>query len=151
MPFANRISAQIEVLARQVDRLEIDQARGVDILDDLEAAIYALRSTWAKAIASGYCETPARKPWSDSAIRLRPLGLSPHKLRHTNCSLRLALRHDPAVVAEELGHADASITYSVYTHAMRLDADERDRLRALVEGDTPAGTLAADADLIARS
>jgi hypothetical protein len=58
---ASRISAEIQVLARQVDRLEIDQARGVDILDDREAAIYALRSLWAEAIASGYCETPARE------------------------------------------------------------------------------------------
>ena len=61
MPSANRISAEIEVLAGKVDRLEIDQARGVDILDDLEAAIYALRGLWAEAIASGYCETTARE------------------------------------------------------------------------------------------
>jgi len=75
---------------------------------------------------------------------LLPEGLSPHKLRHTNCSLRLALRHDPAVVAEELGHADASITYSVYTHAMRLDPAERERLRALVEGSVASSAPGAN-------
>jgi len=40
MPSAHRISAHIQVLARQVDQ----QARGVDILEDLEAAIDTLRS-----------------------------------------------------------------------------------------------------------
>jgi hypothetical protein len=72
MPWANRISAEIQVLARKVDRLEIDQARGVDILDDLEAAIYALRSLWAEAIASG-CKTTARERLERFRDQLRPL------------------------------------------------------------------------------
>jgi hypothetical protein len=74
---ANRISAEIEVLAGKVDRLEIDQARGVDILDDLEAAIDALRRLWAGAIASGYCETAARERverFRDQAQATEPWG-----------------------------------------------------------------------------
>jgi integrase len=42
-------------------------------------------------------------------------------------SLRLAIGHDIATVAQDAGHADAVITASVYTHAMRIDEGERDR------------------------
>jgi integrase len=71
-----------------------------------------------------------------------PERLTLHKLRHTNCSLRLVLRHDPAVVAEQLGHAHSAITYSVYTHAMRVDEAEREALAALAGGTdwAPMGT-----------
>jgi hypothetical protein len=37
-------------------------------------------------------------------------------------------------VSQDAGHSDLSVTYRIYTHVMRLDGDEREQLRALVEG-----------------
>jgi len=63
-----------------------------------------------------------------------PTGISPHKLRHTFASLLVALGNDPASVMAQLGHTDPAFTLRVYTHVMRRDPGERERLRALVEG-----------------
>jgi len=63
-----------------------------------------------------------------------PAGLSPHKLRHTFTSLLVALGNDPAYVMAQLGHTDPVFTLRVYTHMMRREPGERERLRALVEG-----------------
>lgn len=43
--------------------------------------------------------------------------INPHKLRHTMATLMIANGADIKSVSEKLGHADASITLSVYTHA----------------------------------
>lgn len=71
-----------------------------------------------------------------------PTGLSPHKLRHSFASLLVALGSDPAYVMAQLGHTDPAFTLRVYTHVMRRDPGERERLRALVEGRdwAPMGT-----------
>jgi integrase len=73
-----------------------------------------------------------------------PERLTQHSLRHTYISVRMALGHDLASVSEDAGHSDMSVTYRIYTHVMRLDDDERERLRALVEGSqwAPLGTSA---------
>ena len=63
-----------------------------------------------------------------------PVGISPHKLRHTFASVLVALGNDPAYVMGQLGHTDPAFTLRIYSHMMRRDAGERDRLRALVEG-----------------
>jgi integrase len=63
-----------------------------------------------------------------------PAGLSPHKLRHSFASLLVALGNDPAYVMAQLGHTDPAFTLRVYTHVMRRDPGERERLRALVDG-----------------
>jgi len=63
-----------------------------------------------------------------------PTGLSPHKLRHSFASLLVALGRDPAYVMAQLGHTDPAFTLRVYTHLMRREPGERERLRALVEG-----------------
>jgi integrase len=63
-----------------------------------------------------------------------PAGLSPHKLRHTFASLLVALGNDPAYVIGQLGHTDPAFTLRVYTHMMRREPGERERLQALVEG-----------------
>jgi integrase len=39
--------------------------------------------------------------------------LTPHKLRHTFCSLLYALGEDPGVVMDELGHTDASLALRI--------------------------------------
>lgn len=63
-----------------------------------------------------------------------PVGISPHKLRHTFASILVALGSDPASVMAQLGHTDPAFTLRVYTHMMRRDQGERERLQALVEG-----------------
>jgi hypothetical protein len=71
-----------------------------------------------------------------------PLGLTPHKLRHTFTSILTALGSDPAYVMGQLGHTDPKFTLRVYNHMMRRGAGEREALRALVEGRemAPIGT-----------
>jgi len=71
-----------------------------------------------------------------------PEGLTPHSLRHTYISLRVALGDDPAAIAQDAGHADMGVTFRIYTHVMRLQEGDRERLRALVEGRVlaPIGT-----------
>jgi hypothetical protein len=46
----------------------------------------------------------------------------------------MALGDDLATVSRDAGHADMSVTYRIYTHVMRLEDDEREQLRALIEG-----------------
>jgi integrase len=63
-----------------------------------------------------------------------PQGISPHKLRHTFASVLIAIGKDPAFGMHQLGHTDPAFTLRVYAHMMRRSPDERERLRALVEG-----------------
>ncbi len=64
-----------------------------------------------------------------------PSGLTPHKLRHTFASILVACGEDPASVMAQLGHTDPKFTLRVYTHIMRRDPAERQRLKALVHGE----------------
>jgi len=64
-------------------------------------------------------------------------GLTPHSLRHTYISLRVALGDDPAVISQDAGHADMAVTLRIYTHVMRLQEGDRERLKALVNGGEP--------------
>jgi hypothetical protein len=63
-----------------------------------------------------------------------PLGITPHKLRHTFASILVAIGKDPTHVMQQLGHADPAFTLRVYSHTMRRGEEERTRLKALVEG-----------------
>jgi integrase len=63
-----------------------------------------------------------------------PAGITPHKLRHTFASILVAIGRDPTNVMEQLGHTDPAFTLRVYAHIMRRSDGERERLRALVEG-----------------
>jgi integrase len=80
-----------------------------------------------------------------------PERLTQHSLRHTHISLRVALGDDPATIAHDAGHADMSVTFRIYTHVMRLQEGDRERLRALVDGihwaplGTNAGSVAREA------
>ena len=76
-----------------------------------------------------------------ATIRLEQRGEDPlpprltlHGLRHTFASLLVALGEDPRYVMSQLGHSDPAFTLRLYTHTMRRDDGERERLRALVEG-----------------
>jgi integrase len=63
-----------------------------------------------------------------------PLGITPHKLRHTFASILVAIGKDPTYVMQQLGHTDPAFTLRVYSHAMRRSEEEREQLKALVEG-----------------
>ena len=63
-----------------------------------------------------------------------PLGITPHKLRHTFASILVAIGKDPTYVMQQLGHTEPAFTLRVYAHAMRRSEEERERLKALVEG-----------------
>src|SRR3954468_3392993 len=70
----------------------------------------------------------------EAGLAPTPEGLTPHSLRHTYISLRVAIGDDPATIAQDAGHADMAVTFRIYTHVMRLQEGDRDRLQALVEG-----------------
>ncbi|HWC49696.1 MAG TPA: site-specific integrase [Solirubrobacterales bacterium] len=79
-----------------------------------------------------------------------PKGLSPHKMRHTFASVLVALGTDPAQVMRQIGHRSAAFTLDVYTHMMACSPEQRERLKALVEGErrwgpAPLGRLGAAA------
>jgi integrase len=62
-------------------------------------------------------------------------GITPHSLRHTFTSLLFAIGEDPVSVMRQLGHTDPAFTLRAYAHSMGRDVGERERLRALTEGD----------------
>jgi hypothetical protein len=68
-----------------------------------------------------------------------PLGITPHKLRHTFASILVAIGTDPTYVMQQLGHTDPAFTLPVYAHVMRRSHREREALKALVEGRVLAG------------
>ncbi len=63
-----------------------------------------------------------------------PHGITPHKLRHTFASVLFAIGKDPIYVMHQLGHTDPAFTLRVYAHMMRRSPEEREKLKALVEG-----------------
>ena len=70
----------------------------------------------------------------ERGLRPLPLGITAHKLRHTFASILVAIGKDPTYVMQQLGHTDPAFTLRVYSHMMRRSEDERERLKALVEG-----------------
>ena len=63
-----------------------------------------------------------------------PHGITAHKLRHTFASVLFAIGKDPTYVMHQLGHTDPAFTLRVYAHMMRRGPEEREALKALVEG-----------------
>ena len=56
-------------------------------------------------------------------------GATTHDLRHTFASVALNAGMDVTVLAEILGHADASVTLRTYAHAL---PDARERARQIM-------------------
>jgi integrase len=81
---------------------------------------------------------PAVKRASERLVErgLQPLPdrLTPHSLRRTFASVLYALGEDPGVVMDEMGHTDPGLALRVYRQTMRRGDDEKQQLRALVEG-----------------
>ena len=73
-----------------------------------------------------------------------PEGLTPHSMRRTFISLRLALGEDVPYVMAQVGHVDPKVTLSIYAQVMFRGEGERERLEALVNGSdwAPLGTSA---------
>jgi hypothetical protein len=67
-----------------------------------------------------------------------PEGLSPHKLRHTYCSILVALGTDPGAIMDQIGHSNPNFTLRVYRHAMRRDQASKDQLKRLVGAEVEA-------------
>jgi integrase len=63
-----------------------------------------------------------------------PNRLTAHKLRHTFASLLLAHDPDPANAMAQLGHTDPGFTIRVYTQLLRRSVQERESMRALIDG-----------------
>jgi integrase len=78
-----------------------------------------------------------------------PIGVTAHKLRHTFASMMIACGEDPVSVMEALGHTDPAFTLRVYTHMMRRDKGERDRLKALVRGERVLALEAPPPEILA--
>jgi integrase len=74
--------------------------------------------------------------------RLREAGepplprVTPHGLRRTFASVLYAIGTDPGEVMDEMGHTDAELALSVYRQSMRREDGDKERLRALVEGES---------------
>lgn len=64
-----------------------------------------------------------------------PVGVSPHKLRHTFASILVACGEDPVSVMYQLGHTSPEFTLRTYAHMMRREVGERERLRSLVSNE----------------
>lgn len=74
---------------------------------------------------------------ADEALAAENLGelpprLTPHGLRHSFASLLVALGENPNYVMGQLGHTDPAFTLRLYTHSMRREDGDLERLRALV-------------------
>jgi integrase len=76
----------------------------------------------------------ANKLAEQRGLQPLPLGITPHKLRHTFASILVAIGKDPTYVMQQLGHTDPAFTLRVYSHMMRRSDEEREALKALVEG-----------------
>jgi integrase len=78
-----------------------------------------------------------------------PAGVTAHKLRHTFASVMFACGEDPVSVMEALGHTEPGFTLKVYAHLMRRDKAERDRLKALVQGERVLAVEAPPPEILA--
>ena len=63
-----------------------------------------------------------------------PDPLTPHSLRRTFISILLALGHEVPYVMEQAGHADPKVTLGIYARVMRRSPEDKERLRAVVDG-----------------
>jgi integrase len=83
--------------------------------------------------------TRANRLVEERGLHPLPLGITPHRLRHTFASILVAIGKDPTYVMQQLGHTDPAFTLRVYSHMMRRSDEEREGLKALVEGRVLAG------------
>jgi integrase len=133
-------SAQRVVTIRPLLRDELSALAATRHSDDRNAYVFAT------ATGGKHGATNIRRRVLASAVtagnrRLAKAGLDPmsehithHDLRRTFASILYALGADPPTVMEEMGHASPQLALAIYAKAMRRDPQDRERLRALVEG-----------------
>lgn len=133
-------------------------------LDDTALAVLRRHRTWVNDLAA---ELGVPKPADAFMFSLSPSGIAPlmpdhvskattraaswarvghlhlHQLRHFAATQLIAAGLDPVTVAGRLGHADASVTMNVYSHAL----ESRDRAAAEVLGAALTTAVAASAAL----
>lgn len=69
------------------------------------------------------------KVWNKAMEKSKLRRRTPHDMRHTFASLRLALGHPLAEVSKEMGHASADVTFKTYyKHMPRVSATNIDEL-----------------------
>lgn len=137
-PDAGRRNVTIRPALRQVlvDLKAQTRPKGSELLFAGMTATNFRRRTLAKAVER------ANEVLAHDELPALPGGLTPHSLCRTFASLLYALGESPPVVMAEMGHNDPKLALQIYARAMRRDAGEIERLRALVDG---AQTVAADA------
>lgn len=147
--------------------------RVVNVLPALRDELVAYRASLADAprdaLAFGtstggrQSETNVRRRILQPAVKLAnerlakrnaeplPERLTPHSLRRTFASILVALGEDPAYVIAQLGHTDPTLTLRIYAREMSRRDGERERLKALVNGEewAPAGTSGSAEGLVA--
>lgn len=137
--------SKTEAGEREVDLLPLLRDELLDLAarrgNDRDALVFAT-SRGGKESASnvrnrllGPAVTSANARLTKRGADPLPERVTPHSLRRTFASVLVALGRDPAYVMAQLGHTDAAFTLRVYARVIRLRDGERDRLRALVEGD----------------
>jgi integrase len=82
-----------------------------------------------------------------------PAGLTPHSLRRSFASVLCAIGEPPQNVMAQLGHSTPAVTLRFYAREMSRRDGERERLRALVQGEewVPTGTEASQTTSTANS
>jgi len=68
-------------------------------------------------------------------VELIPAAITPHSLRRTFASILFAVGETPPYVMAQMGHRTAHVTLAIYARMMDRRDGERDRLRALVNGE----------------
>ena len=89
---------------------------------------------------------------AEEEVEPLPEELTPRSLRRTFASILVAIGEDPAYVTGQLGHTEPKLMLRICAHQMSRRDGERERLKALVNGDewqspvAPTGTHAAVGD-----
>jgi integrase len=93
----------------------------------------------------------ANEALAQADIEPMPERLTPHSLRRTFASVSYALGADPGLVMDEMGHTDPALALRIYRQAMRRTDGEKERLRALVDGEFghPLGTGVGEVEFVA--
>ena len=81
----------------------------------------------------------ANRVVEERGLQPLPLRITPHKLRQTFASILVAIGKDPTYVMQQPGHSDPAFALRVYSHMMRCSDEEREDVKALVEGRVLAG------------
>ena len=129
----------VEILPVLRDELGDWAARPASRSTDREALVFGTirrggpdTRQWVHRRLRGVVATEANRMLAAAGVEPLPKGLSPHSLRRAYASILFALGRSAPYVQEQIGHASAELTLTVYARPMpRGDAEA---LAALVAG-----------------